>query len=71
MPKSMVGLLAAVGATLLALASLTNGPLRWVMIIVGFAATWLINWLSARLALPRKDRQVLPAQKKVTSVYAR
>jgi hypothetical protein len=48
MPRSMVGLLAAVGSAMYAIAALVHGDLVWVMIADAAAATGL----AAYLALP-------------------
>ena len=50
MPRSMVGLLAAVGATMSALVGLAHGGLVWVIIADAAVATGL----GAYLALPPK-----------------
>ena len=48
MPRSVVGLLAAVGAALSALVGLTHGDVVWAMVSGAAAATGL----AATLALP-------------------
>ena len=50
MPRSMVGLLATVGAAMSALVGLVHGDLAWVIIVDAAAATGL----AAYLALPSK-----------------
>jgi hypothetical protein len=50
MPRSMVGLLAAVGTAMSALAGLTHGDLVWIMLMDAAAATGL----AAYAALPLK-----------------
>jgi hypothetical protein len=52
MPRSMVGLLAAVGVTMSALVGLIHGDLAWLTIAVAAAATGL----AAYLALPSKKK---------------
>jgi hypothetical protein len=55
MPRSMVGLLAAVGAAMFALVAFAHGVLTWVIIVSAAAATGL----AAFLALPpKKNSQV-------------
>jgi hypothetical protein len=56
MPRSMVGLLAAVGAAMFALAGFVSGLPRWVLIVAGFAATWL----AARQVAPLEKKRTLP-----------
>lgn len=50
MPKSLVGLLAAAAATMLAVAGFAPNLLRWTMILAGFATTWLAAWVSGSAA---------------------
>jgi hypothetical protein len=57
MPRSMVGLLAAVGATMSAIVGLVHGDLAWVIIADAAAATGL----AAYLALPPKKENVSTA----------
>lgn len=46
MPRSIVGLLAAVGAAMSALASLAHGDLIWVAVADAAAATGLASYLA-------------------------
>ena len=54
MPRSMVGLLAAVGATMSALVAFAHGTLAWVSIADAAAATGLSAYLA--LLPPQKKR---------------
>jgi hypothetical protein len=54
MPRSMVGLLAAVGAALLALAAYTHGDLTWLSIADGAA----FAGLAAYAAAPTQKKRV-------------
>jgi hypothetical protein len=56
MPRSMVGLLAAVGAAMSALVGLSHGDLVWVMVADAAAATGL----AAYLALPSTKKTLAP-----------
>ncbi len=58
MPRSMVGLLAAVGTAMSALVGLAHGDLIWVVLVDAAAATGLAAYLA------------LPPQKKVQLGYA-
>jgi len=53
MPRSMVGLLAAVGAAMSALVGLVHGDLTWVALADAAAATGL----AAYLALPSNKKK--------------
>jgi hypothetical protein len=46
-PRSMVGLLAAVGATMFTLAAFAHGDLTWLTLGEGAAATGLFGYLTA------------------------
>jgi len=47
MPRSMVGLLAAVVATMPVLASLAHGHLFWAVLVVIAAAAYLVGYATA------------------------
>jgi hypothetical protein len=47
MPRSMVGLLAAVGAAMSALVAFAHGDLVWAIIVDAAAATGLAAYLAA------------------------
>jgi hypothetical protein len=57
MPRSMVGLLAAVGATMSSLVAFAHGNLAWVIIADAAAATGLAAYLAA------------PSIKKISTKY--
>ena len=58
MPRSMVGLLAAVGAAMSMVASLAHGDLFWAAITAAAAATGL----AAYLALPPRKKGLHPCR---------
>ena len=63
MPRSMVGLLAAVAAALAALASLAHGYLFWLIVLDLAGAAGLVGYVTApgppsiSLALPAGDQK--------------
>jgi len=64
MPRSIVGLLAAIGATMFALAAFAHGDLTWLTIADGAAATGLVGYLTApatkKGSSTRQTRQTRP-----------
>ena len=50
MPRSMVGLLAAVAVAMSALVSLAHGDLVWVIVAVASTATRLVGYVTAPTA---------------------
>jgi hypothetical protein len=54
MPRSMVGLLAAVGAAMAALAGSAHGDLFWVIVVDAATATGLASYLALPLAANKK-----------------
>jgi hypothetical protein len=56
MPRSMVGLLAAVGTAMSALVGMAHGDLVWVTIAEAVAATGLVAYVTAP---PKKSKAVI------------